>query len=389
MQAMVSPITALVLLALILPFPAFAIPVGDILGPMLAWFATMVGFASAGFAIIGSWIRRKVEFSSARDRRISMAIFVAGFVMLVSGFGYITWLQYDAMQKEIAASLERDTQKALGLINNATFTQPLINTPPLPPKADVGSSDLISTRIASSTKLVPTAILKQVVAQPHWSDRILVLDVREPEEHEIGYVDATTTDIRYGDLLHDLPNLLPHDRDILVLCWTSKRGEEVTSLLRTNGFPRAFAIQGGLQGEPIQGIKNGDPGWIDAGLPWHGDDRWSDRFTNFNYVSLAEAKRRFDTGATIVDTRDKEDFDKLHLPGSINIPIKFMPTFAVSSSIALLNPNKKTLLVTCAEYVDCFYARILGVRLSRLGWTFDEPFNNLELWKRSGYPTQP
>jgi rhodanese-related sulfurtransferase len=385
---MVSPIPALVLLALILPFPAFAIPVGDILGPMLAWFATMVGFASAGFAIIGSWVRRKVDFASIRDRRITMAIFVVGFIVLVSGLGYIAWSQYDAMQKEIAASIERDTKKAQDLINSATFTQPLVNIPPPPPMVDVGSGDLISTRVSSSTKLVPTPILKQVVAEPRWSDRIFVLDVREPEEHEIGFVDATTTDIRYGDLLHDLPNLLPRDRDILVLCWTSKRGEEITSLLRANGFPRAFAIKGGLQGEPIQGIPNGDPGWIDAGLPWQGDDRWSDRFTNFTYVSLAEAKRRFDRGANIVDTRDPEEFNKLHLPGAINIPIKYLPTSAASSSIALLDPNRP-LLMTCAEYVDCFYARILGVRLSRLGWTFDEPFRDLALWKRSGYPTRP
>jgi rhodanese-related sulfurtransferase len=387
MQTMVSPIPALVLLALILPFPAFAIPAGDILGPALAWFATMVGFASAGFAIMGSWIKRKVDSASPRDQRITFSVFTLGFIVLVCGIGYIAWSQYDAMQKEIAAALDADTKKAQDLINNATFTQPLINIPP--PTVDVGTRDLISTRVSSSTKLVPTAILKQVVAEPRWSDRIFVLDVREPEEHEIGYVAATTTDIRYGDLLHDLPNLLPKDRDILVLCWTSKRGEEITTLLRANGFPRAFAIKGGLQGEPIQGIPNGDPGWIDAGLPWHGDDRWSDRFTNFNYVSLPETKRRFDQGATIVDTRDPELFNKFHLPGAINIPIKYMPTSAVSSSIALLNPNRKILIVTCSEYVDCFYGRILGVRLSRLGWTFDEPFRDLELWKRSGYPLQP
>lgn len=376
MRLMVSPLPLLVLLLLLAPLPAFAIPPGDILGPVMIWFATMVGFASAGFAIFGAWFRK----------RLSIVLFALGFFLVIAGLGAYAWSQYASLKVFVDSSFDQDQKRADEIIKTATFTQELIRLPPPLPSL---SGDLISSRVSSTTKLVPTAVLKEVVAIDRWSEKILVLDVREPEEHEIGEIPTKRSDIRYGDLLHDLPNLLPRDRDILVICWTSKRGEEITTLLRANGYHRAFAIKGGLQGEPIQGIANGDPGWIDSGLPWVGDDRWSDKFTNFRYLTLADAKGRFDAGATLVDTRDSEDFEKLHLAGSVNMPIKYMSTTEIQEKIAKLDPQKKTLLMTCSAYVDCFYARVLGVRLSRLGWTFDEPFRDLIAWKKAGYPTLP
>lgn len=384
---MISPILLLVLLAVMLPLPAFAIPVGDLLGPILAWFATMVGFASAGLALLASWTTRRLRITSPVHAFLLITVAIAILSVFVVGFTVVSWSRYTKLQHDVAISLQKDAERAEEMIHSATSTEQVVPTfPIIETPNSFGSNDLISARVTSSTKLVPTEILKQVVAESHWSDRIQVLDIREPEEREIGYIPATSTNIRYGDLLYDLQDILSPDKDILVICWTSKRGEEITTLLRKNGFPRAFAIKGGLQGEPIQGIKNGDPGWIDSHLPWKGDDRWSDRFTNFTYINLAEAKKRFDQHATIVDTRDKEDFDALHLPGSINIPIKYMTTTEINSSIAQLDRTTHTLLVTCAEYVDCFYGRILGVRLSRLGWTFDEPFRDLSDWKQAGYP---
>lgn len=381
---MIALLAAIVLFFLLAPAPVFAIPSGDILGPVLAWFATMVGFASAAFVIIGTWMRQRVNLLTKSSRQALFLLLIFSFTALVGGFGWFAWKRYQGLQNLIDISYQRDQQRAREVLGHATFTQELI--PVSPPKIVPGSTDLISSRVSASTKLVPTAVLREVVKMDRWSERIMVLDIREPEEHEIGEIPVQRTDIRYGDLIHDLPRLLPRDRDILVICWTSKRGEEITTLLRQQGYPRAFAIQGGLQGEPIQGIPDGDPGWIDAGLPWQGDDRWSDRFTNFTYISLAEAYRRFQTGATLIDARDPEAFAAGHLPGATHLSIKYMTTASIQQVIGTFDRQKKTLLIVCEGYVDCFYARVLGVRLSRLGWVFDEPFHSMSAWKKAGYP---
>jgi rhodanese-related sulfurtransferase len=381
---MIALLAAIVVFFILAPVPVFAIPSGDILGPVLTWFATMVGFASAGFFIIGTWMNRRIRLLTKSSRQALLVLLLFSFTALVAGFGWFAWKRYEGLQNLIDASYQRDQQRAQDLLGHATFTQVLV--PVSPPKVAPGSTDLISSRVAVSTKLVPTSVLREVVKADRWSERIMVLDIREPEEHEIGEIPTQRTDIRYGDLIHDLPRLLPRDRDILVICWTSKRGEEITTLLRQQGYPRAFAIQGGLQGEPIQGIKDGDPGWIEAGLPWRGDDRWSDRFTNFTYIPLAEAYRRFQAGATIIDARDPEIFVTGHVPGATHLSIKYLTTASINQVISTFDVRKKTLLIICEGYVDCFYARVLGVRLSRLGWVFDEPFREMSAWQKTGYP---
>lgn len=369
---MINRLFLLVVLVILAPLPVFAIPAGDILGPLMAWFAVMVGFISAGFAVVGSWLRQR--------GKASFILLLIAFILAVGCAGTYVWVQYRAVRNDIQTSLDKDAKRAQEILNNIEPASTASVEAPLGP---------LSSRVPSSTLLVPTAILSQVVAEPDWSDRIMVLDIREPEEREIGFIPATSTVIRYGDLIHDLGRVLPHEKDILVICWTSIRGEEITSFLRANGFNRAFAIKGGLQGETALGDSAGDPGWISAGLPWQGDEHWSDKFTNFVYASLTQTKKRFDAGATIVDTRDPEDEQKLHLPGTFSMPIKYMTSSEVSSTIAMLDPDKKTLIVTCEGYVDCFYARILGVRLSRIGWTFDAPFRDLAAWKKAGYPIEP
>jgi rhodanese-related sulfurtransferase len=186
-------------------------------------------------------------------------------------------------------------------------------------------------------------------------------------------------------LINGQAETLPHDKDILVICWTSLRGQEIATWLRAHGFPRAYAIQGGLQGDinmPSQ------PGWIDAGLPWRGHTRWSQVFAPSYSMSLDEAKKKFDNKATIIDVTSPKDYADGHLLGALSLPLETTTTAEVNRIISLVPPTAD-LLIYCNSYVNCFYAKVLGIRLQRLGRTYTEPFDDVNAaWKKKGYPME-
>lgn len=379
---MITLLPVLVLIGVFGALPVFAIPSPDFLGPLVSWVVAMLGILSVFFGALIAGLQRMIRGFAHQDKRIVHGVVIGGFVgmLLLIGFiGILRYREHVQLQEELRLAFEEDRAEFDEILEQGTSTAPII----VPAPVAVGpSTDLISSRVPTSTQLVSTEILKDVVAEKDWSDRITVLDIREPEEREIGYVPVTSTRIRYGDLINASSVVLPQNRDLLVTCWTSKRGEEIVTWLRTHGYPRAFAILGGLQGDPV----NKHVGWIDAGLPWIGDAKWSAKFVNFTYLSVADAKKRFERYPVVVDTRSAEKFNAERLPGSISLPIKYMSSEQVSSTIATLSTSTTELIVVCSEYVDCFYARILGVRLSRMGWTFDYPLRDLATWKKKGYP---
>lgn len=392
---MIPVLPILVLIGVFGALPVFAIPSPDFLGPLISSLVAIIGMVSVFFGALVAAVQRFARQLLPRDKKIVYATLGVGFVVLVGFIGIIGAIRYQEtiiVQREIEQALEQDRRDFEAILKHQQATATEIPSPTTTvvmattsqSTTPALSTDLISSRVPSSTLLVSTKLLKEVVAQPNWSDRIMVLDIREPEEREIGYVLATTTQMRYGDLIHAKTVDFPHDRDLLVTCWTSRRGTEIVTWLRAHGYPRAYAILGGLQGDSA----NGHVGWIDADLPWTGDSKWSQKFVNFTYLSVADAKKRFDEHPVIVDTRSEELFAKEHLPGSYSLPIKYMSSEDVASTIQKLSTSTKELIVVCSEYVDCFYARILGVRLSRLGWDFDYPLRDLATWKKKGYPLE-
>ncbi len=349
------------LVLLCMPFPALAIPSPDFLGPVLAWVAAMTGIVTAGIGVAFSAARR--AFASWKISRatwilggVSVAACAFVLVLIAGAFRYQSFME--AYHRSVASIWPTNPP-----VVTTSSTIPLPN-----PSATIGP---ISSRVSSTKLLVPTQILRDVTADPSWTDQVTVLDIREPEERLIGYIPVTTTRIRYGDLVHGATSTLPLDRDILVICWTSMRGSEIATWLRTHGYSRAFAIEGGLQGDESHEIT----GWIDAGLPWQGDDRWSARFVNFEYLTRAEAEQLQDSGAIILDLREETSFAKGHLRGAVSLPIREQSTQEIETTIATLTP-KKPLLVYCSGWVDCFYGRVIGERLKARGWDYRVPYRD-------------
>jgi rhodanese-related sulfurtransferase len=71
-----------------------------------------------------------------------------------------------------------------------------------------------------------------------------LLDVREPHEIEICRI-AGSMNIPMGEISDRLANL-PRDQRILVLCHHGGRSMRVTQFLRTNNYPQASNISGGI-----------------------------------------------------------------------------------------------------------------------------------------------
>ncbi len=381
---MIALIAALVCIGLFSATPTLAIPSPDFVGPVVAWIFTMIGVASTVFGALGIWIKRTAQRLTPQHRRLAWICLGGGFVLtliIVSSFAY-SRLQHSRARFE-TERLRQD----LNTTNEHATSTPLtiIDVPPPPVVIEAPTTSLLSSRVSSSTILIPIETLRQVVAEPSWSDRTSLVDIREAEEREVGGIDATTTWIRYGDLINGQAKTLPHDKDILVICWTSLRGQEIATWLRAHGFPRAYAIQGGLQGDintPSQ------PGWIDAGLPWRGHTRWSQVFAPSYSISLDEAKKKFDAKATIIDVTSPKDYADGHLPGALSLPLETTTTAEVNRIISLVPPTAD-LLIYCNGYVNCFYAKIIAIRLQRLGRTYTEPFDDVNgEWKKKGYPME-
>ena len=81
----------------------------------------------------------------------------------------------------------------------------------------------------------------------------LLVDVREPEELEDGFV-LGSVNIPLGDVSGQV-GLLPADLDLLFFCRSGKRSLQATELARASGQERAYSVAGGMTA------------WFKAGLP--------------------------------------------------------------------------------------------------------------------------
>ena len=89
-------------------------------------------------------------------------------------------------------------------------------------------------------------------ADVHAIDGAVILDVREPREHERAHIEGTI-DIPLGELVARLEEV-PRDTTVYVLCHVGGRSAQATQYLETQGFD-AVNIDGGI-------VE-----WYRAGLP--------------------------------------------------------------------------------------------------------------------------
>jgi rhodanese-related sulfurtransferase len=84
-------------------------------------------------------------------------------------------------------------------------------------------------------------------------ERIVILDVREPEEFAIARIPGSVS-IPMGNVATELQNIeaLGDQGDLAVLCHHGVRSLNVTAWLRQQGVENCFSVAGGIDGWSIE-----------------------------------------------------------------------------------------------------------------------------------------
>ena len=78
-------------------------------------------------------------------------------------------------------------------------------------------------------------------------DDFVLLDVREPWEHQIGHLDRSVL-MPMGDVPSRAHQELDPDDHIIVMCHQGMRSLSVANWLRQQGFEKAQSMRGGIDG---------------------------------------------------------------------------------------------------------------------------------------------
>jgi len=184
-------------------------------------------------------------------------------------------------------------------------------------------------------------------------NKVYILDAREDEEYEIGFFTGGTH-IRFADLLAGSWVGLPTDKEVIVLCWSGIRGQEVAEFLRGKGIAARY-------------LEEGADGWVNFGGAWNGEILFSKVYSEERYTktfTTKEVQKLINDGVLLVDARDPDIYVKNQIAGSINIAPMFAPT-AELQKLILEVPANSTVVTVCDSYLSCFYAKIIGIKLEK------------------------
>lgn len=191
-----------------------------------------------------------------------------------------------------------------------------------------------------------------------------ILDAREDEEYGYGRF-PDSLHIRFADLKAGQWVQLPGDQPIYVICWSGIRGREVAEFLRSKHLIARY-------------LQEGANGWVQSGGTWEGEISFAARYLDDRYkivFTTDQMKQMIDAGnVTIVDSREQAKYDTWHIPGSINIPIIYTPTSQLEAALSQV-PAGASVVAICDDFVNCFDAKIAGVKLEARGAQFLGRYN--------------
>lgn len=162
---------------------------------------------------------------------------------------------------------------------------------------------------------------------------ILVIDARNPDEFdEVHIKDAVNIPVTK---LEKNPTLLPADkkRPLVFYCNGIKCG-------KSKKAAQIAAAQGYIN---LMVYAEGMPVWEELGMPIYAGPTYEKKIET-SKLKPVELKALMDSKAstlTIVDVRDKSEYEQGHIPGAINIPVT---NFAAQSGVL---DKEKRIIVYC------------------------------------------
>lgn len=189
-----------------------------------------------------------------------------------------------------------------------------------------------------------------------------LVDVREPEEVEMGQVPGTWAR-RYPDLQVDASGLVVDGKETVLLCESGNRSSElcdwffergVTTHFMVGGYEKWVAEYRQMTGQRADGAE------IRATPDYPQKDVLLDTPEVLDLVQ--------NHGAVFVDVRYPQDFARDHLPGAINLTLRKMLKAEADAAVTAL--PKRPIIAVCYDKRSSFYGLLLGLRLHRIGADF-------------------
>ncbi len=323
---------------LALPQYAHAIPPPDVIANIGSSFAQIfslaVVFLSIGSSFIFSHLKRGKAF--AKQRPVIALVAAIGVISVALCIAYaVTEIrraqEQEEYDREVAEKLREEIEKQ-----------------------DTEGDEVVKSTFFDDNKDLPLTVTNEEFSAV---ENAFVLDAREDEEYEYGFYSGSTH-IRFADILDGQWSTLPTDEVVYVMCWSGIRGSEVASYLREKGIV-------------ARALEEGASGWVEDGGAWEGEVLFLSVYTGEQYTKLfstKEIRTLQEEGVVLVDTRRPEGGSQ-NIPGSVFVSAFYTPTPELEALLVQVPPNSHVITI-CDDFVSCFDAKIVGVKLEKRGNTF-------------------
>lgn len=324
--------------------PAMAIPSPDLVLNLSASFAQVLGLLSVVFGGFAFSTARKGKGAKGQSKTWR-------------------WLFRGCVALLLLSVIANVFQYTRGIDETNRRLQTNLIRPSVENGKGVGDTSL-KTLSFSAQKTHPKGVTVEDFKRLQQSGGALnVIDVREPEEVEMGHIRGSWHK-RYPDLLRDPADLMAGDRENVLICHSGNRSSELCETFSRKGIDCRFLV-GGYEK------------WIAEGNPLVSNEaRSADEIRQIagysNRDTLLDTPEVLDLvqnqQAVFVDVRYPGDFDLGHLPGALNMPIRKLPADALTQQLQRL--PRVPIVAPCYDKRSCFFSLILGSRLSRLGYDY-------------------
>jgi rifampicin phosphotransferase len=346
-MVMAAASVGLLLMALGVATPAFAIPSPELIVGSFTSISQLIALLSAmlggGAALVGIRASAKPD-TSRRAWQIAIGAIACLFVSLAFNF-----YQYSRAQNERQSRLEATLTRPTPTINGRALD---------PTLKEVSYKDQLSSSRGIGTDEAERLL---EATQRGERDDIIFLDIREPAEGELGSLPGAKA-IRFPDLARTNLNL--SGKRAILLCHNGNRSYETCAALAAKGIDCRFMV-GGLEKwlveqRSLTGMKARTLADLRA-LP---------SYRNQAVLLDTEDVHRLvqEDGAIFVDVRYPGEFASNHLPGAINLSIRPTPSDELQERISKL--PRQPIVAPCYDRRSCFFAELLGLELDRAGYDF-------------------
>lgn len=332
--------------------PAWAIPSPDLVISFFSNAAQFFGLLTVAAGGVVFFRQRDLKDgagaasgSAGMSTGLRWTLKVLGLLLVLSiAANVLQWAdQTDQRNRRLEANLVRSSTEE-GRAVGDTSLKTLNFSDQMSHRSGMSSGDLAAL-LADSTK------------------DISFIDLREPEEKEMGLVEGFTP-VRFPDFLASAEEEGQKLGETVLICYSGNRSSEACEKINEAGGSCRFVV-GGYEKWQAEGRAVSHPGGNESfelrALP---------EFSNKDRLLDTDEVRQLVDGesAIFIDVRYPGDFAREHLPGAINIPIRKLETPKILRRLEQI--PKRPIVAPCYDKRSCFYSQILGLRLYRYGHDF-------------------